>query len=158
MDPEDEGSTLQNISKYLSVNSVYHPRRLEILISTTATTSHLTLSTQHTSSSAANSCSASQYILFSVENSQMNPVQQTHCYLNSSKMGSSHCCVAGTCALHGEPNSQSTKHAVSNEYKVELNDLITTVRPLNMVYTGNVTEKCHVWFNLCSIHIFAVSP
>ena len=29
LDPQDEGSTLQNISNYLSVNSVYHSRRLE---------------------------------------------------------------------------------------------------------------------------------
>lgn len=29
LDPQDEGSALQNISNYLSVNSMYHSRRLE---------------------------------------------------------------------------------------------------------------------------------
>jgi hypothetical protein len=29
-DPQDEGNTLKNISSYLSVNSVYHSRRLEL--------------------------------------------------------------------------------------------------------------------------------
>jgi hypothetical protein len=27
------------------------------------------------------------------------------------------------------------------------NDLITTVQPLRTVYRGNMSEKCHVWFN-----------
>jgi len=51
-------------------------------------------------------------------------------------------------------NSQGVMYAVNNEP----NDLITIVQPLNMVCRGNMTEKCHVWFHLCNINIFAVSP
>jgi len=51
-------------------------------------------------------------------------------------------------------NSHGAMYAVKNE----ANGLITTVQPLNTVYRGNMTEKCHVWFHLCSIHISAVSP
>lgn len=56
-DPQDEGRALHSIGNYLSINSVYHSRRLEF------SSAPLQPHTEHTSSSEANSCSASQYVL-----------------------------------------------------------------------------------------------
>jgi hypothetical protein len=150
LDPHDEGSALQNISIYQSTPCIIS----EDLNSHQHHCNNLTPNTEHTSCSEANSSSASQQFSVFCGNSQMNPVQSRTLILPPQAWDPA---TDVLLVLTHSTVSQSSQGAMCAVNK-EADGLITTEQPLNTACRGNMTEKCHVWFNLCNIHIHAVSP
>ena len=122
-----------------------------LLISPTATTSHLILSTHLQKLTVVQLISTCSVFCGKC---QMNPVQSRT--LISPPQACDPATIVLLVLMHStvSQNPQGAMYAANNE----ANDFITTAQPLNTVWRGNMTEKCHVWYHLCNNHIFAVSP